>query len=100
MGSNYSSEVKIIDTWLPAFFKHNNLSVATVADRGNHFFGPTSFLKVPYFQAFGRAAHNLLPDLVHAWVTGGQGSKKSPSARLNDDELEPRIIAGKILSCT
>ena len=63
-------------------------------------FGPTSLLKVPYLQAFGRAAHNLLPDLVHAWVTGGQSSKKSPSARLNDDELEPRIIAGKILSCT
>jgi len=49
-------------------------------------------------QAFGRAAHNLLPDLVHAWVTGGQSSKKSPSARLNDDELEPRIIAGDVTS--
>ena len=60
-------------------------------------FGPTSPLKVPYLQAFGRAAHNLLPDLVHDWVTGGQSSKKAPSARLNDDELEPRIIAGKIL---
>jgi len=49
-------------------------------------------------QAFGRAAHNLLPDLVHAWVTGGQGNKKTPSARLNDDELEPRIIAGDVTS--
>jgi len=49
-------------------------------------------------QAFGRAAHNLLPDLVHAWVTGGQSNKKAPSARLNDDELEPRIIAGDVTS--
>ena len=54
-------------------------------------------LKVPYLQAFGLAAHSLLPHLVHDWVTGGQSSKKAPSARLNDDELEPRIIAGKIL---
>jgi len=49
-------------------------------------------------QAFGRAAHNLLPDLVHAWVTGGQSNKKSPSARFNDEELEPRIIAGDVTS--
>ena len=27
-------------------------------------------------QAFGRAAHNLLPDLVFSWVTGGQVSFK------------------------
>ena len=100
MGANYSSKVKIIDTRAPTFFKHDNLTVATLADRANHFFVPNSLLKLPYFQAFGRAAHNLLPDLVHAWVTGGQSSKKSPSARLNDDELEPRIIAGKILPCT
>lgn len=49
-------------------------------------------------QAFGRAAHNLLPDLVHAWVTGGQSNKRTPSARFNDDELEPRIIAGDVTS--
>ena len=50
-------------------------------------------------QAFGRAAHNLLPDLVFSWVTGGQSNKKSPSARLDDeDELEPRIIAGDVTS--
>jgi len=49
-------------------------------------------------QAFGRSAHNLLPDLVHAWVTGGQSNKKKPSARFNDEELEPRIIAGDVTS--
>ena len=50
-------------------------------------------------QAFGRAAHNLLPDLVFSWVTGGQSNKKSPSARLDDEEdLEPRIIAGDVTS--
>ena len=49
-------------------------------------------------QAFGRAADNLLPDLVFSWVTGGQSNQKKPTARLNDEEdeqLEPRIIAGK-----
>jgi hypothetical protein len=30
MGANYSSEVKNIEIWVPAFFKHNNSSVATV----------------------------------------------------------------------
>ena len=50
-------------------------------------------------QAFGRAAHNLLPDLVFSWVTGGQGTKKNPSARFDDEEeLEPRIIAGDVTS--
>ena len=49
-------------------------------------------------QAFGRAADNLLPDLVFSWVTGGQSNQKKPTARLNDEDdeqLEPRIIAGK-----
>jgi hypothetical protein len=30
MGANYSFEVKNIEIWVPAFFKHNNSSVATV----------------------------------------------------------------------
>jgi hypothetical protein len=52
-------------------------------------------------QAFGRAAHKLLPDLVFSWVTGGQSNKKrlDDRARLDDDEdLEPRIIAGDVTS--
>ena len=31
MGANYSFEVKNIEIWVPAFFKHDNSSVATVA---------------------------------------------------------------------
>lgn len=52
-------------------------------------------------QAFGRAADNLLPDLVFSWVTGGQSNQKKPTARLNDEDdeqLEPRIIAGDVTS--
>ena len=30
MGANYSLEVKNIEIWVHAFFKHNNSSVATV----------------------------------------------------------------------
>ena len=30
MGANYSFEVENIEIWVPAFFKHNDLSVATV----------------------------------------------------------------------
>ena len=30
MGADYSFEVKNIEIWAPAFFKHNNSSVATV----------------------------------------------------------------------
>ena len=30
MGADYSFEMKNIEIWVPAFFKHNNLSVATV----------------------------------------------------------------------
>ena len=30
MGADYSFEVKNIEIWEPAFFKHDNLSVATV----------------------------------------------------------------------
>ena len=30
MGVDYSFEVKNIEIWVPAFFKHNNSSVATV----------------------------------------------------------------------
>ena len=30
IGANFSFEVKIIEIWMPAFFKHNNSSVATV----------------------------------------------------------------------
>ena len=30
MGADYLFEVKNIEIWVPAFFKHNNLSVATV----------------------------------------------------------------------
>ena len=30
MGADYSFEVKNIKIWLPAFFKHNNSSVATM----------------------------------------------------------------------
>lgn len=48
-------------------------------------------------QAYGRAAHNLLPDLVFSWLTGGQGQKQK-QARLDDEELEPRIIAGEVTS--
>jgi hypothetical protein len=29
MGANYSFEVKNFEIWVPAFFKHNNSSVAT-----------------------------------------------------------------------
>ena len=32
MGADYSFEVKIIEIWAPAFFKHNNSFVATVID--------------------------------------------------------------------
>ena len=51
-------------------------------------------------QAFGRAADNLLPDLVFSWITGGQSNQKKPTARLDDEEelLEPRIIAGDVTS--
>ena len=31
MGADYSFEVKNIEIWVPAFFKHNNSSVATVS---------------------------------------------------------------------
>ena len=31
MGADYSFEVKNIEIWVPAFFKHDNSSVATVA---------------------------------------------------------------------
>ena len=30
MDADYSFKVKNIEIWVPAFFKHNNLSVATV----------------------------------------------------------------------
>ena len=30
MGANYSFEGENIEIWVPAFFKHNDLSVATV----------------------------------------------------------------------
>jgi hypothetical protein len=30
MGADYSFEVKNIEIWVPAFFKHNNSFVATV----------------------------------------------------------------------
>ena len=30
MGANYSFEVKNIEIWAPAFFKHNNSFIATV----------------------------------------------------------------------
>ena len=30
MGTNYSFEVKNIEIWVPAFFKHNNSSVVIV----------------------------------------------------------------------
>ena len=30
MGADYSFELKNIESWVPAFFKHNNSSVATV----------------------------------------------------------------------
>ena len=30
MGANYSFEVENIEIWVPAFFEHNDLSVATV----------------------------------------------------------------------
>jgi hypothetical protein len=30
MGADYSFEVKNIEIWAPAFFKHNNSSIATV----------------------------------------------------------------------
>ena len=30
MGTDYSFEVKNIEIWVPEFFKHNNVSVATV----------------------------------------------------------------------
>ena len=33
IGANYSFEVKNIEIWAPAFFKHNNSSVATVNRR-------------------------------------------------------------------
>ena len=32
MGADYSFEVKNIEIWSPAFFKHNNSSVATVTE--------------------------------------------------------------------
>ena len=34
MGADYSFEVKIIEIWVPAFFKHNNSSLATVVNKG------------------------------------------------------------------
>jgi hypothetical protein len=37
MGADYSFEVKNIDIWVPAFFKHNNSSVATVHGLGHNF---------------------------------------------------------------
>ena len=33
MGADFSFEVKNIEIWAPAFFKHNNSSVATVNRR-------------------------------------------------------------------
>ena len=33
MGADYSFEVKNIEIWLPAFFKRNNSSVATVLNK-------------------------------------------------------------------
>ena len=32
MGADYSFEVENIEIWAPAFFKHNNSSVATVPE--------------------------------------------------------------------
>ena len=34
MGADYSIEVKIIEIWVPTFFKHNNSSLATVVNKG------------------------------------------------------------------
>ena len=34
MGANYSFEVKNIEIWAPAFFKHNDLFIATVLYKG------------------------------------------------------------------
>ena len=39
MVANYSFHMKNIDIWAPAFFKHNNLFIATV----------TKFLSICYF---------------------------------------------------
>ena len=33
MGADYSFEVKNIEIWVPAFFKHDNSSVATVTSK-------------------------------------------------------------------
>ncbi len=54
-------------------------------------------------QAYGRAAPNLLPDLVFSWITGGQGggpsgARNSEGGTGNGEELEPRIIAGDVTS--
>ena len=36
MGVDYSFEVKNIEIWVPAFYKHNNSSAATVRSKFNH----------------------------------------------------------------
>ena len=44
MGADYSFEVKNIEIWVPAFFKHNNLFIATVLMKGVFlFFSVTNF---------------------------------------------------------
>ena len=55
-------------------------------------------------QAFGRVAHELLPDLVASWVTGGSQALGGKRARLevegepDKDDVEGRIIGGDVTS--
>ena len=42
MGADYSVEMKNIEIWVPAFFKHNNSSVATVRHCRQRIISPRS----------------------------------------------------------
>ncbi len=44
MGADYSFEVKNIEIWAPAFFKHNNSFVATVLRNTNAFMISSVFM--------------------------------------------------------
>ena len=46
MGADYSFDVKNIDIWVPAFFKHNNSFIATMNCQGHVLLEATDYYYV------------------------------------------------------
>ena len=59
LGADYSFEVKNIEIWVPAFFKHNNSSVATVAKK----------LKIKIICKLGLCLESNLSVLKITWMS-------------------------------